>query len=153
MKTSCLFLKVIFLSRNDWKTYWIEDLTTNLIRSNQQTVSCHNTICITHYRVYHLKFLYSSHNENFQQQHQPIHSGNITYEEKGVNLFQFCPQFPGSSNKELMPESSVCKRPDEAYVLYYNLSTVSRGPRDYLDISLLDIFGKSVPMRNFKKWR
>ena len=25
------------------------------------------------------------------------------------------------------------------------------GPQDYLDISTLDIFGKFVPMRNFKK--
>ena len=27
-----------------------------------------------------------------------------------------------------------------------------RGLRYYLDTSALDIFGKSVPMRNFKKW-
>ena len=27
-----------------------------------------------------------------------------------------------------------------------------RGPRDYLDTSAFDIFSKSVPMRNFKKW-
>ena len=26
----------------------------------------------------------------------------------------------------------------------------SRGPRDYLDASLPDIFGKSLPIRNFK---
>ena len=29
---------------------------------------------------------------------------------------------------------------------------IERGPRDYLDVSLLDIFGKSVPIRNFKKY-
>ena len=28
----------------------------------------------------------------------------------------------------------------------------SRGPRYYLDTSAFDIFGKSVPIRNFKKW-
>ena len=27
-----------------------------------------------------------------------------------------------------------------------------RGPRDYLDVSLLNIFGKNVPIRSFKKW-
>ena len=26
-----------------------------------------------------------------------------------------------------------------------------RGPRDYLEVLLLDIFGKSIPIRNFKK--
>ena len=29
---------------------------------------------------------------------------------------------------------------------------VSRGPRDYLDTQAFDIFGKTVPLRNFKKW-
>ena len=29
---------------------------------------------------------------------------------------------------------------------------VTHGPRDYLDTQAFDIFGKSVPMRNFKKW-
>ena len=29
---------------------------------------------------------------------------------------------------------------------------ISRGPRDYQDMKLLDIFGKSVPIGNFKKW-
>ena len=29
---------------------------------------------------------------------------------------------------------------------------VGHGPRYYLDTSALEIFGKSVPMRNFKKW-
>ena len=28
----------------------------------------------------------------------------------------------------------------------------SHGPQDYLDVLLLDIFGKSVPIRNFKNW-
>ena len=31
------------------------------------------------------------------------------------------------------------------------LGWLGRGPRDYLDISLLDIFGKFFPIRNFKK--
>ena len=30
-------------------------------------------------------------------------------------------------------------------------SVADRGPRDYLDVSLLDIFGKFVQIRNFKK--
>ena len=29
---------------------------------------------------------------------------------------------------------------------------LNRGPRYYLDILAIDIFGKSVPIRNFKKW-
>ena len=33
--------------------------------------------------------------------------------------------------------------------LYCN---TGRGPRHYLDTSAFDIFGKFVPMRNFKKW-
>ena len=28
---------------------------------------------------------------------------------------------------------------------------VTRGPQDYLDMKLLDIFSKSIPIRNFKK--
>ena len=36
--------------------------------------------------------------------------------------------------------------------LSMNSNILNRGPRYYLDSSALDIFGKSVPMRNFKKW-
>jgi len=31
-------------------------------------------------------------------------------------------------------------------------SKLERGPRYYLDTSAFDIFGKSIPIRNFKKW-
>ena len=43
---------------------------------------------------------------------------------------------------------------DEAYeptIVMKQCSVTDRGPRDYL-VSLLDIFSKSVPIRNFKKW-
>ena len=33
-----------------------------------------------------------------------------------------------------------------------NKRGLTRGPRYYLDTSAFDIFGKSVPMRNLKKW-
>ena len=34
----------------------------------------------------------------------------------------------------------------------YKDKKLTRGPRYYLDILAIDIFGKSVPIRNFKKW-
>ena len=73
----------------------------------------------------HYLIFYSSHDE-FVNQHQPIHTKNITYEKYGIDLFQFCPRFPGGPNRESMPESSVCKYPNDVYVLYFNLSQVTK---------------------------
>ena len=40
----------------------------------------------------------------------------------------------------------------ERYLRFTSFKGLDRGPRDDLDAQLPDIFGKSVPLRNFKKW-
>ena len=48
--------------------------------------------------------------------------------------------------KGLVPRGFEPSAPDS------ESGVLTRGPRDDLDAQLPDIFGKSVPLRNFKKW-
>ena len=58
-----------------------------------------------------------------------------------------------SSAKHLLDciEVSSHSRPDTNFLILRFTNQLGRGPRYYQDILAIDIFGKSVPIRNFKK--